>query len=304
MFEIPSQHRSENQSAVMFTDCSSNSILSQKMFEKWQAFIYRNTGIFFRDNRKYLLESRLIKRLKHLSLNSFDEYFSIISDCSEYQAEKQYFYDAITINETFFFRNQPQLDALVLKILPELIAELSKTEMRTIRIWSAATSSGEEAYSIAMMISEFIKPKYPGINIEIIGTDISTEVIAKAKKGVFSEYSMKHTPIYFIKKYFKSQDNLFELNPEIKEAVKFELGNLYEDHHYKKKNYYDIIFCANVLIYFDDSSKLKVINNLYKSLVKGGHLFIGYSETLHGLTNSFKLISFPKTIGYQKEKMF
>ena len=275
--------------------------LSLKTFELWRALIYENTGIYFQDNKRYLLESRLQKRLNFLSLSTFEDYYNYVKFNPSGSAEKKYLFEAITINETFFFRNPPQLDALVSTILPEIIDSKEKLSKNKIRIWSAASSSGEEVYSIAMMINELVRPKYPKFEYEIIGTDISNAVVDTARRGIYKEYSVRNTPAYYLKKYFKSNGSSFELDQKIKNMASFKLLNLYDDLSMRTMINYDVIFCANVLIYFDQASKVKVINHLYNSLLKNGYLFIGYSETLHGISRAFKLISFPKTIGYKKE---
>lgn len=275
--------------------------LSPKSFETWRKYIYDSTGIYFQDNKKYLLESRLQKRIMHLGIKTFEEYLDYVKFNPSGSSETKYLYEAITINETFFFRNQPQLDALVTTILPEIISSKQKLGKNKIRIWSAASSSGEEAYSIAMMINDLIRPKYPNLDYEIIGTDISTAVIDTAKRATYKEYSVRNTPAYYLKKYFKVNGNSFELDSKIKNMASFKLLNLYDDLSMRTMINFDVIFCANVLIYFDQSSKIKVVNHLYNSLLKGGYLFIGYSETLHGISKAFKLTSFPKTIGYKKE---
>ncbi|MFA4922884.1 MAG: protein-glutamate O-methyltransferase CheR, partial [Ignavibacteriaceae bacterium] len=275
--------------------------LSNKSFEDWRKYIYDNCGILFQENKKYLLESRLQKRVTHLGFSSFDEYFDHVRFSTAGRDEKKYLYEAITINETFFFRNQPQLDALVTTILPPIIQSKAKSGKNKIRIWSAASSSGEEAYSVAISIIDLLKPKFPGLEIEIVGTDISHAVVDTAKKGVYKDYSTRNTNGYYLKKYFRKVDGGLEIEPNIKKLVTFKVMNLYDDISMKSMLSYDVIFCANVLIYFDAQSKIKVIANLYNSLNKSGFLFIGYSETLHNISKAFKLISFPKTIGYQKE---
>lgn len=275
--------------------------MSQETFENWREYIYNLTGIYFQDNKKYLLESRLQKRIKHLNLKTYEEYLDYIKYSPNRNGEYRYLFEAITINETFFFRNQPQLDAMVSAIIPELLKSPSKTNKNKLRIWSAASSSGEEAYSIAMVLTEFIKPKYPGLNFEIIGTDINELMIETAKRGLYKEYSIRNTPPYYLKKYFNQTSEGYEIKPDIKNLASFKVLNLYDDAAMRSMTNFDIIFCANVLIYFDMKSKIKVVSHLYNSLIKGGYLFIGYSETLHGISKAFKLVSFPKTIGYKKE---
>lgn len=274
--------------------------MSQFQFEQWRKFIYEKTGIYFQDNKKYLLESRLLKRIVHLKISSYDEYFKLISNGTN-RGELRYFYDTITINETFFFRNTGQLDSMVQKIIPEIIMNNHKTGKQKIRIWSAACSSGEEAYSIAIMLNEFIKPKFPDISFEIVGTDINQTVLDTAVRGIYGDYAIRNMPIQYLKKYFKQVDGLYELNIDIKAMATFKNANLFDSNDMLYMNNFDLIFCANVLIYFDTNSKIKVVNQLYKSLNKGGYLFIGFSETLHGISKAFSVVSFPKTVGYKKE---
>lgn len=276
--------------------------MEQKCFEDWRAYIYDLCGIYFQDNKKYLLESRLLKRVTFLKLKGFEEYLNYIKFNADRQNELKYLYEAITINETFFFRNQPQLDAFVQYLVPEIVATKAKNQKYKIRIWSAASSTGEEAYSIAMIFNELIKPKYPNLDLEIIGTDINYQVVETAKKGVYREYSVRNTPPYYLKKYFKTLGtNVYEVDPNIRKYCSFKLLNLFDDASMRAMTNFDISFCCNVLIYFDTKAKIKVVSHLYNSLFKGGYLFIGYSETLHGISKAFKLVSFPKTIGYKKE---
>lgn len=275
--------------------------MSYELFNQWRQFIYEKTGIYFQNNKKYLLESRLMRRLLHLKMNSYEDYLEFIRNTQQGKYELRYLYDSITINETFFFRNQAQLDALVLKVIPELIIQKRINGQNKIKIWSAAVSSGEEAYSVAMMINDFISNKYPDFEFEIIGTDLSNTALEAAVKGVYSEYSVRNVPIQFLKRYFRKIENNYEISPMIKGMVDFKNLNLYEDIAILGMGNMDVIFCANVLIYFDQNSKIKVINNLYRSLNKNGYLFIGYSESLHGISKAFKIVSFPKTVGYKKE---
>jgi len=276
-------------------------VLSDKTFENWRRYIYDICGIYFQDNKKYLLESRLQKRIGFLGLDSFDAYLDFIKYNPNRQSELRYLYEAITINETFFFRNQPQLDALVTSVIPEISNSSTKFNKNKIRIWSAASSSGEEAYSIAIVLTELIKPKYPNLEFEIIGTDINQAMIESAKKGQYREYSIRNTPPFYLKKYFRNYGSTYELDQVIRNMVSFKVLNLYDDVSMKSMLNFDVIYCANVLIYFDVKSKIKVVSHLYNSLYKGGYLFIGYSETLHGISKAFKLVSYPKTIGYKKE---
>ncbi len=273
---------------------------SDSSFNEFRNFIYQLCGIYFQDNKKYLLESRLSKRLTYLGLASYEEYFNYLKFGSTRNDELKYLYEVITINETFFFRNQPQLDALVSSVIPDIMNSKNRSSNK-FRIWSAASSSGEEAYSIAMTITEMVKPKYPGIEFEIVGTDISHTVIQTATAGIYRDYSIRNAPAYYLKKYFKNNGSGYAIDPAIKRMVTFKLLNLYDEIGMKAMFGFDVIYCANVLIYFDVASKIKVVSNLYNALNKNGYLFIGYAETLQGISKAFRLISYPKTIGYKKE---
>ncbi len=294
--ELKTPNITQNLSKILPTQLT----MSLQLFQEIRKYIYNSTGIYFQDNKKYLLESRLQRRISYLGLKSYEEYFTLLKS-NKNTEEKRYFYEAITINETFFFRNQPQLDALASKVFPEIIQKKQEQKKNKLRVWSAACSSGEEAYSLAMVFDDLVKPKYPGIDIEIIGTDISTAVIETAKNGIYKEYSVRNIPPYYLKKYFLINGNSFEVKSELKKLVSFNILNLYDDIMMKTMFNFDVIFCANVLIYFDNASKIKVVSHLYNSLNRGGYLFIGYSETLQGISKAFKLVSFPKTVGYKKE---
>ena len=276
-------------------------LLTDKLFEEWRLMIYQNTGIWFQDNKKYLLESRLMKRMNYLGVNTYEKYLEVVRYGSDRIQEQKFLYEAITINETFFFRNQPQLEAMVSTIVPEILKNPNRVQKNRIKVWSAASSSGEEAYSVAIMLNEFIKPKFPQLEFEIVGTDINYAVVETAKQGIYKEYSVRNSPPYYLKKYFRTNGDTYLIDPGIKKNVSFKVMNLYNDLDLKLMMNFDIIFCANVLIYFDLRSKIKVVSGLYNSLIKNGYLFIGYSETLHGISKAFKVISFPKTVAYKKE---
>jgi chemotaxis protein methyltransferase CheR len=273
--------------------------LTNEGFETWRQFIYEKTGIYFQDNKKYLLESRLQKRINFLKLNSYEDYLQKVKFDNNSNSELKYLYEVITINETFFFRNQPQFDALVSRIFPEIIKTKGKFDNK-IRIWSAASSSGEEAYTTAIIFHDLIQPKFPHIQLEVTGTDINHAVVETARRGVYREYSIRNTSPYYLKKYFKLNNGSYELDEKIKRMVSFKELNLNDVVGMKAMRNFDLIFCANVLIYFDQKSKIKTIAHLYNALKPGGYLFIGYAETLHGISNAFKIVSFPKTIGYKK----
>ena len=170
-----------------------------------------------------------------------------------------------------------------------------------LRIWSAACSSGEEPYTLAMLYLEHLKPQYPDLHIEIIGTDINTAVVDMARNAEYSHYAIRSLPELYVKKYFDNSNGLYRLRTEVKELVRFEYKNLIDHQTMRQMTHFDFIFCSNVLIYFDQKAKIQVVGDLYDSLNRGGYLFIGSSEMLHRISNAFKIVSFPKMTVYKKE---
>jgi chemotaxis protein methyltransferase CheR len=270
-------------------------------FTKFRDFIYQACGISFTENKKYLLEGRIAKRLEAHGLTSFEEYYAFLH--SEHQRDElPSLFEAVTINETYFFRNPPQFEALEQVIIPEILNLKQNSQLpKKLRIWSAASSSGEEAYTIAMILLDKIRPQFPGFQFEILGTDISAAVLEKARAGIYKEYAVRNMPPYYLNKYFTREGDRFILAPEVKSIVKFMSANLYDIPTMRTISGLDVIFCCNVLIYFDTPAKQQVVANLYDALNKNGYLFIGYSESLHGVSKAFKLVHFPKTIAYKKE---
>ena len=275
--------------------------MSDDMFRQFRDFIYQQTGIMFQDTKKYLLEGRLAKRLQVLNLRDFESYHQLVKFGTRRAEEMKFLYDAVTINETFFFRNEPQFEAFEKTLVPQIVASRRSTGRTTLRVWSAASSSGEEAYTIAMLYLERLRPMFPGLEIEIVGTDINSTVLDTARQGIYREYSIRNTPKYYLQKYFKTEDSRYYIDESAKRLTKFQHMNLYDRPKMRLMSRFDVIFCANVLIYFDTKSKIQVVSDLYDALNPGGYLFIGYAESLHGISTAFKLINFPKTVAYKKE---
>ncbi len=274
--------------------------LTDELFRTFRQFIYSRTGIFFADNKKYLLESRLSRRLGALSMGSYEGYFKAIMN-GQGSAELTHLINSITINETFFFRNEPQFAAFETVILPELISKRRADGTNKVKIWSAACSTGDEPYTLAMIIREKILPSYPQIKFEILGTDINTQTIDSARRGIYKEYSVRNIPKNYQEKYFQKEEDRYILSEEIKKMVEFKQLNLFDKSSIRLIRGVDVAFAANVLIYFDFNSKQTVVSSIYDSLNKGGYFFVGYSETLYGLTQAFKPVHFEKAIAYIKE---
>lgn len=275
--------------------------MSDKDFEIFRDYIYNLCGIYFHASKKYFLESRISRRMDETSIGSHADYYQFVRSGPRGGTELKRLLDEITTNETCFFRNPPQLTALENKLLPELVATKGKIGFRKLRIWSAGSSSGEEAYTLAMLLLEKRGSMLKDWIIEIIGTDINETVISQAKEGAYSAYSVRNTPDYYKKKYFKEEmEGKFVLSPEVKKFVTFSQLNLYDDMKMIFMKSFDFIFCANVLIYFDLSSKSKVVQHFYNNLQPYGYFFVGQSESLHGVNEHFKTVHFPGGFAYKK----
>jgi len=274
--------------------------MSDAVFNNYRTLIYKLCGIYFTDNKKYLLEGRIVKRLSANRMRSFEEYLRFI-DSPAGKKELYELFEAITINETYFFRAPQQFEVMENSIIPEIMAKKIGTPAPTFNIWVAASSTGEEAYTIAMIILEKFKMKYPTVQFQVFASDINNAVIAQAQKGIYKEYAIRHVPKNLLEKYFKFDGTNYILSDAVKRLVKFSNINLYDAPQMRAMKNIDIIFCCNVLIYFDIPSKQQVVSYLYDALNRGGYLFIGYSESLHGLSKAFKLVHLQKAMTYKKE---
>lgn len=274
--------------------------MNDNTFNDLRSFIYNQCGIYYTDSKKYLLEGRIAKRISANRMQTFEEYIQFLKAPAG-RTELNDLFEVITINETYFFRAPQQFEAFETIIVPEILSTRTNLFNPVFRMWSAASSSGEEAYTLAIIILEKLKPLYPKVQFQILATDINNAVIEQARKGIFKEYAIRNVPPHILKKYFKQQGNTYIISDEVKQLVKFMNINLYDPAQMRTVTSCDVIFCCNVLIYFDIPSKQQVVSYLYNSLNKGGYLFIGYSESLHGISKAFKLVHLPKAMAYQKE---
>ncbi|WP_420265815.1 CheR family methyltransferase [Candidatus Magnetominusculus dajiuhuensis] len=270
-------------------------VLKDETFKKFRDFIYEQSGIFIPDTKKYFIENRLSKRLEEKNLCSYDDYLYMLK-YSANKEEMKVLFDKITTNETFFFREVKQLEVFVRGEAPRLIA---RRKPPALRVWCAASSTGEEPYTLAMMLME--NPQTSGVKFDILASDISDSVLQKAQCASYGQYAMRNVPDIYLKKYFKLNGNSnHHLSPVIKSRVRFSQINLLDEKRIKAIRDIDAIFCRNVLIYFDKKAKVKVIENLYETLRPGGCLFIGMAESLHDITRLLKPMVVDKTVVYQK----
>jgi chemotaxis protein methyltransferase CheR len=266
--------------------------LTDSTFKQLRDFIYEKSGIYIADTKKYLVEKKLATRLQERHLNSFEDYLSQIKFGANAD-ELNKLYDAITTNETYFFREPQQLTVCVDSVIPQI---MEKKGSKDIKIWSAACSTGEEAYTLVLMLLE----KRSCNRIEVVASDISNEVLESAKKAVYGSYAMRNVSEAYLKKYFKSNGWTQELDASVKNVVRFMNINLIDAAKMRAVQGMDVVFCRNVLIYFDDKAKQKAVSLLYDSLRPGGFLFVGSAESLHNVTRAFKPVMFDKVVAYQR----
>jgi chemotaxis protein methyltransferase CheR len=270
--------------------------LPDDVFRQMRDQIYKRTGMYFNESSKYLIQKRLSPRAKELNFDSFQKYFYFLQYDPRAESEFDQIFDLITTNETYFFREPAQLAAFTEEIVPELLAT---RPLKRIRIWSAGCSSGEEPYSIAMLLQE--GGWYGKGSFEIFASDLNQSVLHKARRGVYRENAFRATSPALREKYFtKELDGSWKISDDIRNRVSFGRLNIYDEGRVALLGALDVVFCRNVIIYFDDASKKIVINNFYNRLVEGGYLLLGHSESLISLSTQFKLKHLKNDMVYQK----
>ncbi|MCM0756152.1 protein-glutamate O-methyltransferase CheR [Desulfovibrio aminophilus] len=270
-------------------------------FGQLRDFIYAQCGIYVADNRKYLLENRLANRLKQLNLKNFSEYYYYLQYDAGRREELNRLFEVITTNETSFYRNPPQLQVFQEQILTDVLDSLRKSGQKKLRIWSAGCSTGEEPYTLAMIIADVLKGELPTWDVRITANDLSERVLESARRGVYNEYTLRSTPKDVLARHFVKQDSFYAVRPELKKLILYHQINLSDAAQIKRVERSQIVFCRNVIIYFDDEMKKKVIGAFYDNLLPGGYLIIGHSESLHNISRAFKPIHYPGAIIYKKE---
>lgn len=263
-------------------------------------FIYQQCGIFIAENRKYLVENRLSNRIKELNLKSYNEYYNFLRFDNSRKQELTKLFEVVTTNETSFFRNPPQLDVFQRVVLMEAIEQARKAGTKKLRLWSAGCSTGEEPYTLAIILHETLRGEIDNWDIKITANDLSEAVLAAARRGIYNEYALRTTPKEMAAKYFKKEGNVYKIEPALKRLVSFGQINLSDKDQLKRVEKSQIVFCRNVIIYFDDEMKRKVINAFYDNLQPKGVLIIGHSESLHNISRAFQLEHHKGTILYRK----
>jgi chemotaxis protein methyltransferase CheR len=245
-------------------------------------FLKEKSGLDLSADKQYLVESRLVPLARKAGLAGLEELIQKVKSGSA--ALSGEVVEAMTTNETFFFRDKTPFDHLRDVVLPEMIQ--ARSTRRSLRIWCAAASTGQEPYSIAMVVKE-MSAQLAGWRVEIVGTDISQQVLEKSKSGLYTQFEVQRgLPIQLLVKYFKQIGDMWQIAPELRAMIQYKPLNLLTDFSHMGK--YDIIFCRNVLIYFDQDMKTQIFGRLAKCMEPDGFLALGAAETVVGLTDSFK----------------
>jgi chemotaxis protein methyltransferase CheR len=272
-------------------------MISPDDYAKFCEYFYRKTGIQFDDNKRYFVDKRLIERIEATGSESFRNYFLYLrfQDTGE---ELQKLVNAMTVNETYFFREEYQLRCLVRDMLPEVVR--SRTGSEPIRIWSMPSSSGEEPYSIAIYLLEH----WAGLadwDVEVIASDIDTDILERARRGRYSQRSVNGLPARLLDRYFTRQpDGEFQICDELRQSVEFTRVNLMSPADVRNYTGFDVIFCRNLLIYFDDLSRRQAAETFFDALNPGGLICLGHSESMSRISSLFRVRKFPDAIVYQK----
>jgi len=268
---------------------------------KIRDMIYQISGIYQPEEKLYLLASRCARRMSAVKVNTPAEYLEHLTVRGNRDAELRLLLNEITIGETYMFRSPPQLDALRNVIFPQILQAKSAMGFKRLRLWSAGCSTGEEPYTLAMFLLEESQKFLAGWSFEILATDLNDNSLTAAKAGIYGEYALRSTTDLLRRKYFKPYDEKhLQATDQLKSLIRFDRVNLNDDSKMTFLKGMDLIFCCNVLIYFDLASKRKVMQHFFSNLLPGGYLFLGHAESLYQVDDRFHLVHFPGAIGYWK----
>ena len=273
-------------------------ILSDELFDKFIKLIYKQTGLHYEYNKKYFVQKRIEKRAELLEMETLNEYFMML----KFSKDSSEFYRLIndlTVNETYFFRDFPQLRNFAEDVLPVFVKK--QEGRKKIKIWCAACSTGEEPYTMFIILQEMLdKPEE--WDIQILASDINTEVLQSARVGLYDSRSVKDVPPEYLEKYFTKRKDKYLISLNARKSVSFKQINLMNENEIGDINGCDFIFCRNCLIYFNDESRRSVLSSFYKSLNIGGFLFLGHSESVGRISSAYKAQRIGDTTVYSRPK--
>jgi len=261
-------------------------------------YIYKKSGIKFEDKKKYFINKRVAKRIEEIGTDSVREYLRYLKFKDDGD-EMQNLMNLLTVNETYFFREFHTLEAFAEYALQEIAEEKLKKRDRTLKVWSAGCSTGEEPYTLAIIIREMLD-NVDDWDVEVVASDLDENVLNKAERAFYDDRSIKDVPDEYYSRYFETLRGHHTLKPVIRNMVKFEHLNLMDRMSMRKKRGFDFVFCRNVLIYFDEISRKQVVDHFYISLNKGGYVFLGHSESVGRITTAFNMKRFGSNVVYYK----
>jgi chemotaxis protein methyltransferase CheR len=267
---------------------------------KIRELIYQVAGIFQPDNKLRFLEDRCLRRMKEVGAATLKDYYECLTIKPIRQTELVSLLNEITVGETCFHRSPAQLDALRRIVLPKILEAKSALAIRTLRIWSAGCSTGEESYTLSMLMMEEADRLLKGWTVEILATDLNERSLQHCKQGIYGDYATRNLTPYYLQKYFIPVETQHQVNSRLKASVNFSRVNLFDNARMAFMKSMDLIFCCNVLIYFDSASKSRVIQHFYNNLLPHGYLFLGHSESLYGISEEFRLVHLPSATAYVK----
>lgn len=270
--------------------------LSGEDFRRLCDFLYRQTGMVFTESKRYFVERRVIDRMAATKTATFGQYFASLR--GNLGSEIQHFINAFTVNETYFYREDHQLKCLTSDILTKRVAK--KRDGDSVRIWSVPCSTGEEPYSIAIWLLENW-PLVDRYDIEIVGSDIDTRVLEAAREGVFGKRALMRLSADLVGRYFHvAGPDTWRILDDLRQSVRFAPANIMEPADTRQQGKFDVIFCRNVLIYFDDTSRRIAAENLYESLLPGGYICLGHAESMSRISSLFEVCRFADAIVYRR----
>ncbi|SIQ31307.1 chemotaxis protein methyltransferase CheR [Rhizobium sp. RU35A] len=273
--------------------------ISPQEFSQFSSFFYDRTGIFFDESKRYFVDKRLIDRMRATNCHDVKTYLTHVGRKASAQ-EMQALTNSMTVNETYFFREAYQFDCLVSSMLAEVAPR--KRPGETIKIWSLPCSSGEEPYSIVLYLLEYW-PEISIYDVEIFGSDIDTGILASAERGLFSRRSVQNLSPDLLQRYFQRADgDRWQLNTDIRQSVSFSHVNILDPGDLARFSGIDVIFCRNLLIYFDEISRRAAAEALHGCLAPGGFLCLGHSESMSRISNLFQVRRLPEATVYQRPR--
>lgn len=273
--------------------------LTLKHFNRLAEFLYKRTGLRFEERKFYFIKRRLENLLELKSIQTFEEFFNHLSFYDADGSLLQELTNAVTTNETYFFREFEQLQIFAEILLPEVLEKKQKSKDNYLNIWCAACSTGEEAYTLTIILLEMLD-YIDDWKIKILASDIDSKVLEHARLGEYCERSVKPIPKEYFDKYIYKNEKSYSVVPHLKKYIIFDKINFMDKEAMRRQNHFDFIFCRNALIYFDDIGRKQICHSFYKSLNNGGYILLGHSESMSRITPIFKMAKKGSQIVYYK----